>query len=941
MGKVTTDNVKDSTDNRLLILSRTLRALRNSSKALAHAQDEAAFLREVCRIIVEDCGHAMVWIGFAENDEGKSIRPAAYSGFEAGYLETLRLTWDDTERGRGPTGRAIRSGEVCLCRNMLTDPAFAPWREEALRRGYASSSAFPLSSNGAMIGALTLYSRFPDPFTEEECKLLSDLADDVAIGICSLRLRKANADAEQTLRQSEKRFRMLFENACDGIFITDAQGRFVDANVRGLDMLALARHELIGRNIGDLITPKEQARLPAAIEEVRCGRPNIEEWEFRRGDGLILYGEINGQLLPDGRMIGILRDLTERNRSQREQDLMIEFLRLVNTGRTSGELLHKAALFFKEHAGCDAVGIRLREGDDFPYREALDFSKDFLQAENLLCECDEAGKTPVPACLCGKVISGHLTRLQTSFTVRGTFWTNDSAALLQIPFDARDRIRGRCIRDGYGSIALLPLHDGQERMGLLQLNARRNGAFTPEALSFWERLADHLAGAVAKLQAEEALRESEERYRLLFQNVQEGFYLAEPLYEGDTCYDAVYLDVNPAFERIMGLPRDQIIGRRAKELVPLINSEWLDAFGKVARTGEPVSHQAYSETFQKHFEAFLFRPVPGKFAVLVSDITARKQFEQALTRMNAELEQRVEKRTADLAATNRELEAFCYSVSHDLRAPLRSMDGFSQALLEDYGPQLDASGQDFLQRIRSNCQRLARLIADLLQLSRLTRSQMRRQSVDLTSLAQAAVADLSQAEPDRTVDVRIAHGLSATGDPVLLRTALTNLLSNAWKFTGQRADAVIEVGIVAGDQRSEVGGQRTEGSGQRTEGGESLTTVSAPVSDHRSPISDFRPPTSDSRSPISHLRPPTSNIFFVRDNGVGFDTQYADKLFTPFQRLHAMTEYPGSGIGLATVQRVIHRHGGRVWFESAPGQGATFYFTLGDADGLGAAGAHG
>ena len=701
-----TDDAVTKREARLRTLTRTLQALRNSGKALVRAEDESSYLQEVCRIIVEDCGHAMVWIGFAENDEDKSIRPVTASGFEEGYLETLGLTWADTGRGHGPTGTAIRTGKFVLCRNILMDSSYAPWREEATRRGYASSIALPLTCNGSTLGALSLYSREPDPFSEDELDLLTDLADDVAIGICSLRLRKANADAEQALRQSEKQFRMLFENACDGIFITDAQGRYVDANVRGLEMLGRARHELLGRSIGDIVTPQEQARLPAALEEVRCGRPHIEEWEFRRGDGSILCGEINGQLLPDGRMIGILRDLTERKRT------------------------------------------------------------------------------------------------------------------------------------------------------------------------------------------EEALRASEERYRLLFQNVQEGFYLAEPLYEGETCYDAVYLDVNPAFERIMGLPREQIIGKRAKELVPLIKSEWLEAFGKVARTGEPVSHQAYSETFKKHFEAFVFRPVPGKFAVLVSDITPRKQFEQELTRMNAELERRVSARTEELAKTNRELEAFCYSVSHDLRAPLRSMDGFSQALLEDYGTRLDAEGQDFLRRIRANSQRMARLIDDLLQLSRLTRSQMQLRRVDLSALAQAAIADLRQTDPARDVDVRIAPGLTATGDPVLLRTALTNLLQNAWKFTGQRPDAVIEVGIVDGSQRAEEGRQRTE---------------------LRSPAPDFRPPFP---------------VFFVRDNGVGFDMRYADKLFTPFQRLHAMTDFPGTGIGLATVQRVLHRHGGRIWVEAAPGLGATFYFTV-------------
>jgi PAS domain S-box-containing protein len=302
----------------------------------------------------------------------------------------------------------------------------------------------------------------------------------------------------------------------------------------------------------------------------------------------------------------------------------------------------------------------------------------------------------------------------------------------------------------------------------------------------------------------------------------------------------------------------------------------------------------------------------GETGAVIShlDVTARKQAEEAIRQMNAELDRRVQTRTAELAATNRELEAFCYSVSHDLRAPLRSMDGFSLALLEDYGDQLDAAGQDFLHRIRSNSQRMARLIDDLLQLSRLSRAQMRCQPVDLTALARAVADELRQADPARTVDVRIAPGLSAAGDPVLLRTALTNLLGNAWKFTSQRPDAVIEVGAEQLPVPAE-----TATPPEREGVPLQHRAVTPSPGAERLPV-----PASAAMQPV----------FFVRDNGVGFDMQYADKLFTPFQRLHAMTEFPGSGIGLATVQRVIHRHGGRVWFESAPGQGATFYFVIGD-----------
>lgn len=185
----------------LLKLNQTLRALDKSSQAMVRAKDEISYLEEVCKIIINDCFYSMVWIGYAQEDELKTVRPMAYAGFEKGYLETLGLTWSDTERGKGPTGTCIRTGKMYMCRNMLTDPNFAPWRDQALKRGYASSIALPMSMNGKTFGALTIYSREPDPFTSDEAELLNEIANDLAYGITAIRWRIAQQEAEEQLQK--------------------------------------------------------------------------------------------------------------------------------------------------------------------------------------------------------------------------------------------------------------------------------------------------------------------------------------------------------------------------------------------------------------------------------------------------------------------------------------------------------------------------------------------------------------------------------------------------------------------------------------------------------------------------------------------------------------------------------------------------------------------
>jgi PAS domain S-box-containing protein len=273
----------------------------------------------------------------------------------------------------------------------------------------------------------------------------------------------------------------------------------------------------------------------------------------------------------------------------------------------------------------------------------------------------------------------------------------------------------------------------------------------------------------------------------------------------------------------------------------------------------------------------------------------RRCAEAELVTLNAQLEARVRQRTAELEAANQELETFSYSVSHDLRAPLRGIDGWSLALTEDFGAQLPQKAQEYLGQVRGEVQRMSELIEDLLELSRVTRVDLQWQDVDMTELAQSIVAKLRAQHADRSVDVAVQPGVTARGDPGLLRVVMQNLFDNAWKFTGPLGEV---------REKNSAGVAR-----------DAMTMLLSGESQR-------------ARVEFGTVANASRPVYYVRDNGAGFDMRYAGKLFSPFRRMHRQSEFPGTGVGLATVQRIIRRHGGVVWAEADLGKGATFFFTI-------------
>lgn len=367
-----------------------------------------------------------------------------------------------------------------------------------------------------------------------------------------------------------------------------------------------------------------------------------------------------------------------------------------------------------------------------------------------------------------------------------------------------------------------------------------------------------------------AVSDSETRFRAVSDTANDAVVSA------DSRGNIVYF--NSAAERAFRHTRDEVLGKPLTLLMPeRFHATHREGFARFLSTGEA---RVIGETVELAgrrgdgsefpLELSLAHWKVGDeayFTGIMRDVTSSKEAERRIRELNVNLERRAN----ELEAANRELEAFSYSVSHDLRAPLRAIDGFSQALLEDHAGDLDAEGRGYLERVRAAAQRMGHLIDDLLKLSRVTRAEIAREDVDLSALAHEIAESLKNDEPARCVRFNIVPGLKARADPRLMRTALENLIGNAWKFTAGRSEARISVGVAERDG---------------------------------------------------------TPVYFVKDNGAGFDMAYAGKLFGAFQRLHDAREFPGTGIGLATVQRIIHKHGGRIRAEAEKGRGATFNFTL-------------
>jgi len=632
---------------------------------------------------------------------------------------------------------------------------------------------------------------------------------------------------EQRLRESSaeiaERFRSLSKYAPVGIKQVALDGRLLTANPALCRMLGYSESELVGRTFEELTHPDDRERERQQIEAMLRGQREFVHCDLRylHRDGSLLWVTLATSLVRGGAgeplyRISIVQDITDRKRAEEALRLSEERLR-----------------FSLEACHIGAWDIDL---DDHTAYRSLEHSRIFGYEE---------------------------------FLPR---WTLDDFLRHVLP-EHRSLIEamvreGTATKQGWAHECPIRRADGEVRW--IWFSGRH--LVTDSGRS---RVAGIVQDITERKMADEALRQSLER----LEKVLEIETVGVMFWDLNT---GCLVDANDAFLKLMGYARSDVEARdltwqkfTPPEYYDVSRAE-IEKFMVTGRVG-PYEKEYFCKDGTKRWLLFAGSSLGGNQCVeFCVDIADRKKAEQQLMELNQQLEDRVRRRTAQLEASNRELEAFSYSVSHDLRAPLRTMDGFSHALLEDCAGSLDEKGQHYVARISAAAQKMGQLIDDLLQLSRIGRAEMRLKRVDLSQIAQGVIEDLRTSDPDRQVEVAIEPRLEANGDPGLLQVVLQNLLSNAWKFTSRREGAKIELG--------------------RLNGG-------------------------------SH------GVFFVRDNGAGFDMKYADHLFSPFKRLHADEEFKGTGIGLATVQRIIRRHQGRIWAEAFTEQGATFYFELGSHSG--------
>jgi PAS domain S-box-containing protein len=656
---------------------------------------------------------------------------------------------------------------------------------------------------------------------------------------------------EAALRESEEKFRSIAEQTSDLIALTDTQGRITYVSTAANMLFKFTPEEMIGHHFNEFLDPSSISKAAAAFRYTQEYNIRTKDLELsmKRKDGSVFIGELNGSNFQYGGQPGslsVIRDITERKQSEEAAKR--------NAARQNAMLSNIA----------DVIAI-IDQNAIVSYVSPNIENLFGWQPEDLLN--DIGWKVVYP---------NDLERVQHQFY--SLINQENSFTCIEFKYQHKD--------GSYHPIKLTAvnlIHNPDINGVLMNFHDITDSKLAEEALKQEKLLTDAILASVPGMlylydEQGYLLRWNKKHEEMTGYSAEEldHFYLLDWYTNEPEDIERVTKGVQKALTEGFATAEANLITKSGKKILFDFTAVRVDIGDQTYFTGIGIDITERRKAEQEiqaaqHELQRLLREAERSRQALLSVVEDQKEAEQLIRQLNNELEQRVRDRTALLTAANQELEAFSYSVSHDLRAPLRALSGFSSILIDEYADTLDEKGLHYLTRIHEAAQRMGQLINDLLNLSRITRSEFTRQSVNLSQMAQEIVNSLQIQAPQRQVVYKITPNMLAACDPNLMKIALENLLNNAYKFTSQRDQAVIEVGM-----------QHQNG------------------------------------------RP----VFFVRDNGAGFNMDYANKLFAPFQRLHKTQEFPGSGIGLSIVQRIINRHGGQIWPEAEVDQGAAFYFTL-------------
>ena len=704
-------------------------------------------------------------------------------------------------------------------------------------------------------------------------------------------LTRIRAEAENI--KTKEYFELMFNVSPDALNINRLDnGMVVNANEGFLVMTGFARDEVIGKSTLELNLYENPADRQRIIKELNeKGYCKNEEVVLRRKDGSVFTGSISAnitQLNGVAHLFSSTRDITQNKRL--EATLESRLVALTQPLSLSEKIDFKDLFDLEtiqhlqnDFSNATGVASLITYPDGTPITQPSNFCrlcKDIIRKTdegkiNCFSSDAEIGRYHSEGPIIQPCMSGGLWDAGAGISVGGRHIANWLVGQVRDEMQTEEKMREYARLIGADETAVVEAFREVPAMSHAQFQRVAQALFTiAKQLSNIAYQNMQQARFIVEIQqAEKALRASEALYRSILNASPDGISITD--------LEGRILSISPSSLTMSGYKQEEeLLGRPITDFMVVEDLEraqtniMLMHQGIFTGPGEYRAIRSDGSLYDIEVNAEFIRGAdsqPTRMIFIVRNITRRKQAEEQIQRLNAELEKHVAERTAQLTAANQELEAFSYSVSHDLRAPLRSLDGFSKTLLEDHAGQLDEQGKYYLARIQKASQRMGQLINDLLNLSHITRIGLSYQQVDLSTLAQNIAAELTSQDFQRLVKFDIAANMVVKGDADLIKIALENLLNNAYKFTSQREQAHIQMGVVEQDGKK---------------------------------------------------------VYFVRDNGAGFNMSYANKLFIAFQRLHSEKDFPGTGIGLATVQRIINRHGGRIWAEGDVDKGATFYFTF-------------